>query len=976
MQKYRHNILIILGFMSYALTAQGQVHKTDQIEVELISETTNVVPGETSWLAIHLDPIENWHTYWKFGGDSGEATEASEWQLPPGASVGDIQWPIPEWAPFLDSGLVTFDYEREVYLPMALSVPADFDAETFELSARIDWQVCDEICIPGNATFSLSLPVGDSLEIDPRWQAGFAETRELTPVPIDQHELAANFNAHDGKVNVMVQAPDALFDNVDEAWFFPTQRRLMRYAPYRKVMLDGDRIQISTEQHRRYPADLSEIAGLLSFVDKQGNRQAFDIQARPSNVAWDHSIEVELLAETSNIIPGETTWLGLRLDPAEHWHTYWKMGGDSGEPTSLNEWNAPEGTVIGDIQWPAPHWLPFYESDLVNFGYEEEVLLSVAITLPEDYVGDTVELSTLAYWNVCDLICIPGEQRLSLTLPVGEVTELDASTVPLFAASREKLPILEHEIKSIIAVAGERVSLGFESPDPIFTNYSEAWFFPDQRRIIKPGPLRDVSFQQNLLQITHQQPRRMVTDLTEVFGVLVLQDEAGVRSSYEFVNPAADANQTTIVPLAAIDNSSTASGSGGSVLLFMLFAMLGGMILNLMPCVFPVLSIKALSFTNNIGETRYKQRMDGVVYSVGVITAFVVLASVLIGLRAGGEAIGWAFQFQQPWFLAFIVYLFFMMALSLSGVFEIGTGLMGAGGGLAADGGYKGSFFTGVLATTVATPCTAPFMGPAIGFALSQSWAVAMLVFISLGFGMALPILVLSFMPALFRYLPKPGSWMVTFKQFMAFPLYASALFFLWVLGTQVGVMGMSLVLSVCVLLAFAAWMYQRRHTLGPIMRTAQLAVGVGAIAIAIYLMQTPFLQSSAVNQLASAEVDEDGNLVQDYEVFSTARLDELQSAGRPVFVNMTAAWCITCLFNEQSTLGTERVQQAMADNDITYMKGDWTNEDPEITAVLERFNRPSVPLYVLYPGDASKEPVILPQILTPGIVSEAFSNI
>ncbi len=211
--------------MSYALTAQGQVHKTDQIEVELISETTNVVPGETSWLAIHLDPIENWHTYWKFGGDSGEATEASEWQLPPGASVGDIQWPIPEWAPFLDSGLVTFDYEREVYLPMALSVPADFDAETFELSARIDWQVCDEICIPGNATFSLSLPVGDSLEIDPRWQAGFAETRELTPVPIDQHELAANFNAHDGKVNVMVQAPDALFDNVDEAWFFPTQRR-------------------------------------------------------------------------------------------------------------------------------------------------------------------------------------------------------------------------------------------------------------------------------------------------------------------------------------------------------------------------------------------------------------------------------------------------------------------------------------------------------------------------------------------------------------------------------------------------------------------------------------------------------------------------------------------------------------------------------------------------------------------------------
>ena len=975
MRLLTYKILILLGLACFSLAAQGQLHKTDQIEVELLAETTNVVPGESFWLAIRLDPIEHWHTYWKFGGDSGEATQTSDWQLPDGASVGDIVWPLPEWSPFLGSELVTFTYNREVYLPMQVSVPANFSGDTFELSTQIDWQVCYEICIPGDARFTLSLPVADTLAIDSRWQPGFAESRALTPVPVDQHDLVANFNDHDGKINVMVQASDALFENVDEAWFFPTQQRIMRYAPYRDVMLDGDRLQISTEQHRRYPGDLSALDGLLAIIDDDGNRRGYDIQPRLSNVAWDHSIEVELLAETTNIVPGETAWLGLRLDPAEHWHTYWKMGGDSGEPTSLNEWNAPDGTVVGDIQWPAPHWLPFYDTDLVNFGYEEEVFLPVSVTLPEDYIGESVTLSTLAYWNVCDQICIPGEERLSITLPVAAVAELDASATQLFATAREQLPRVDHEIKSIIAVAGERVSLGFESPEPIFTDYTEAWFFPDQRRIIKPGPLRDVSLQQNLLQITHQQPRRMLTDLTEVFGVLVMEDAAGERTAFEFVNPAADANLTTIAPLAAFANNSN-SGSGGSLFLFMLFATLGGMILNLMPCVFPVLSIKALSFTNNIGETRYKQRMDGVVYSIGVITAFVVLASVLIALRAGGEAIGWAFQFQQPWFLAFIVYLFFLMGLSLSGVFEVGGSLMGAGSGLAADGGYKGSFFTGVLATTVATPCTAPFMGPAIGFALSQSWAVAMLVFISLGFGMALPILVLSFMPALFRFLPKPGSWMVTFKQFMAFPLYASALFFLWVLGTQVGVMGMSLVLGSCVLLAFAAWMYQRRFTMGPIMRTVQMAVGVGAIAIAIYLMQTPFLETSASNGVAVAEFDEDGNPLQNYEVFSTLRLNELQAAGRPVFVNMTAAWCITCLANEQTTLGTERVQQAMADNDITYMKGDWTNEDPEITAVLEYFNRPSVPLYLLYPGDSSKEPVILPQILTPGMVSEAFENI
>ena len=977
MRELFRNSLIFMIFFLVAGSIQAQIHKTDQIEVELIAETTHVVPGETLWLAIRLDPIEHWHTYWKFGGDSGEATEASEWQLPSGATAGDIVWPTPEWAPFPGSDLVTFNYEGEVILPLPIYVPADFSGSRFDISNKIDWQVCDDICIPGSAEFSLSLPVAETAQIDSRWQQAFADTRANTPTPIDAHDLVARFNAYDGKFNLMVQAQDALFENIDEAWFFPTQRRIMKYAPFRKLMKDGDRLQISTEQHRRFPDDLTEVEGLLAFVDKQGVQQAYDIKPRLSPVAWDHSIEVELLAETTNIVPGQTTWLGLRLDPAEHWHTYWKMGGDSGEPTSLNEWSAPAGSTIGEIQWPAPYWLPFYDTDLVNFAYEGEVLLPVAVTIPADFEGDSVELSTLAYWNVCDQICIPGEQRLSITLPVGDAPELDAGTAQVFATAREQLPIVDHGIKSIIAVAGERVSLGFESPDPVFANYTEAFFFPDQRRIIKPGPLRDVTISDRLLQITHQQPRRMLEDLTEVYGVLVLENEQGERTAFDFVNPAADANQTTLMPLAAMDNSNVANGSGGvggSVLLAMLAMVLGGLILNLMPCVFPVLSMKALSFVKNVGGPAHKQRLDGLAYTAGVIVAFVVLATILIVLRAAGERVGWAFQFQQPWFVAFMVYLFFMMALSLSGVYEIGAHLMGAGDSLTHKKGYKGSFFTGVLATTVATPCTAPFMGPALGFALTQSWPVAMLIFISLGFGMALPILVLSYWPVLTKYLPKPGAWMDTFKQAMAFPLYASALFFLWVLGNQVGVMGMSMVLGACILLAFAAWLYQQRYNMGPVMRTVNYAVGATALIAAVYLTQTPFLQSAPVVQAAT--LDEDGNSTQNYEVFSTQRLNDLQAAGRPVFVNMTAAWCITCLANEQTTLGTDRVKQVMLDNDITYMKGDWTNEDPEITAVLEHFNRPSVPLYVLYPGDSSKEPIILPQLLTPGIVSEAFSNL
>lgn len=972
-----HKSLILLGLMAVSVCSYGQIHRTDQIEVELIAETRNIVPGETLWLAIRLKPIEHWHTYWKFGGDSGVATEASEWQLPSGATAGDIVWPIPEWTPFPGSDLVTFSYKREVLLPLPVSVPADYGGERFDISTRIDWQVCDEICIPGSAMFSLSLPVGEVSRIDSKWQQAFADTRAFTPVPVAAHDLVASFNAFDGKVNVMVQAEDALFENVDEVWFFPTQRRIMKYAPLRKVMLDGDRVQLSTEQHRRYPTDLTELNGVLSFVDRDGNWQAFDVIPQLTQVAWDHSIEVELVSETTNIVPGETTWLGLRLDPAEHWHTYWKMGGDSGEPTSANEWLAPEDTLIGEIQWPAPQWLPFYDTDLVNFGYEGEVLLPIAVTLPADFDGESVELSTLAFWNVCDQICIPGEQRLSITLPVATASQLDATRSQLFATARADLPLVDHNLKSIIAVAGERVSLGFESPDPVFTDYTDAWFFPQQRRIIKPGPLRDVSITANLMQITHQQPRRMLADLTDVYGVLVLENANGERAAYEFVDPAADATATTIMPLAAVDSSGAngaAGGLGGSLLLYMLFALMGGLILNLMPCVFPVLSMKALSFAKNAGASQHKLRMDGLAYTLGVIVAFVALASVLIALRAGGARVGWAFQFQQPWFLALIVYVFFMMALSLSGVFEIGTSLMGTGSSLAQKKGYKGSFFTGVLATTVATPCTAPFMGPALGFALTQPWLVAMLVFISLGMGLALPILLLSFMPALSQYMPKPGAWMETFKQIMAFPLYLSALFFLWVLGTQVGVMGMSVVIGACIVLAFAAWLYQRSYNFGPVMRKFNYVVGAAAFVFAIYVLQTSFLEVVPMTDVAS--VDADGNSTANYEVFSSQRLDDLQADGRPVFVNMTAAWCITCLANEQTTFSTDRVKQAMSDNDITYMKGDWTNEDPEITAVLEHFNRPSVPLYVLYPGDSSKEPVILPQILTPGILVRAFESI
>ncbi len=974
---YFTRLLLVLALSLCTSAARADVFKSEQIEVELISETRNVVPGETLWLAIRLTPIEHWHTYWKFGGDSGEATSTSQWLLPEGAVAGEILWPTPEWTPFEGTDLVTFAYEREVFLPLPVSVPASFTGDTFELTTQVDWQVCDEICIPGDAVFSLSLPVADTLQIDSAWQSAFASTR--ASLPSTDHNLTAQFNTQGNHVNVMIAADSILFDEVAEAYFFPEQERVMKFAPYREVMIENQRIQVSYEQHRRMPADIQQLTGVLAVIDAAGNTSSYEIRPSLTQVAWSERVEVELISETTNIVPTEVTWFAIRLKAAPGWHTYWKLAGDSGEPTRAIDWQAPEGTVVGQIRWPAPYWLPFPGSDLANYGYEGEVVLPIPIIIPTNVTDEVINFSATVEWYVCELICIPGQHRLDLSLPVGEVAELDANHQALANKARAEIPLQEHNLELIIAAAGERVSLGVQSQDALFTNAVNAWFFPDQRNVIANGPIRDVTIQPNMIQITHNKPRRMIDDLSAVYGMLVVQDADGSRRAWEFVNPAEDANTTTIASITALatssDGGSTATPlTAVSLLGFMFAALLGGLILNLMPCVFPVLSLKALSFAANAGASSSKQRIDGLMYTAGVVLAFLLLATVLLSLRAGGELIGWGFQLQEPWFIALIIYLFFTMGLSLSGMFEIGGGMMNVGANLADQShGHRRSFFTGVLATVVATPCTAPFMGPALGFALGQPWIIAMVVFLSLGVGMALPILVLSFVPALARFLPKPGNWMVTFKEFMAFPLYATALYFLWVLGNQVGITGMAMVLSACVLLAFAAWLMKVRRTAKPFWRNANAAIGVACLLIALYFLQSPFLSPAS---RAAVAINDDGSVSQRFEPFSTVRLNELQAAGRPVFVNMTAAWCITCLANEQTTLSSDRVHQAMLDNDVTYLKGDWTNEDPEITTILNQFNRPSVPLYLLYSGDQSVEPVILPQILTPNIMVTAFEKL
>jgi thiol:disulfide interchange protein len=409
-----------------------------------------------------------------------------------------------------------------------------------------------------------------------------------------------------------------------------------------------------------------------------------------------------------------------------------------------------------------------------------------------------------------------------------------------------------------------------------------------------------------------------------------------------------------------------------SLATLLLFALLGGLILNLMPCVFPVLSIKALNVMEQAKKDPAAVRAKGLVFAAGVIVSMLCLAAVLLALRAGGEQLGWGFQLQSPLFVTLLVYLLLAVGLNLSGVFEVGGGLAGVGDNLTQGDSYSASFFTGVLATLVATPCSAPFMAPAVGAALTQAPFIALCIFAALGVGISLPFVLLSFAPWMRRVLPKPGAWMDTLKQLFAFPVYATAAWLLWVVAQETSPFGLGAALGGSILVALAAWSFQKSRSSAGGGRITVIATAVISLLLAIFLpirFADVAAAASGVSTQAKPGVDE-------WQPYSAARVAELKAAGRPLLVNFTASWCLTCLVNERNAFSDAAVQEIFRDKKVTLMKGDWTNRDPAITKALAEFGRAGVPLYVVYnskPG--ATEPLVLPQILTAGVVQSAFSD-
>ena len=663
-------------------------------------------------------------------------------------------------------------------------------------------------------------------------------------------------------------------------------------------------------------------------------------------VQRDH-IEVELVGETLSVQPGGQLRVGLRMLPDPGWHTYWINPGDSGLPIRL-EWTAPDGTDISGVAWPYPDALPI--GHLVNYGYEGEHLLPVTLSLPSSLVpGELFALDLYADWLVCEVECIPGDAELRLELPVSEAEPvIDTAWASLFdwADSRRPQPT---DWSASFSTEGRQLSVQMDTGLALAT---DGWaFFPANENLVDHAAEPFIVVEGGLVQVS----QRLSTYFT------------GAPEQLSFVLVHAGSGQAWSVSAEPGDLSSIAgpgglAGSSPHLALVLLLALAGGVLLNLMPCVFPVLSIKAMSLVSGAGQD---QRAHGLAYTAGVVFSFGALAALLLSLRAGGDALGWGFQLQSPWVVGLLAYVFFAMGLALSGLFEFGTRLMGVGQDLTQKGGLRGSFFTGILASVVASPCTAPFMGTALGVAVLLPWPQAMGVFLALGLGLALPMLALSYWPGLARWLPKPGPWMETFKQAMAFPLYLAAVWLLWVLARQTDANAVALVLTGMVALAFALWLAGRRERNGTLASVRHVGVAMSLLFALAVLGTAARFESTAPAAVSAG-----------WEPYSAERMSELQAdPERAILVNMTADWCVTCLVNERVALNTEPVRQAMAEHNITYIKGDWTRRDPAITDYLARFERNGVPLYVVYPRNGG-EPRVLPQVLTPGLVVQALENL
>jgi thiol:disulfide interchange protein DsbD len=683
--------------------------------------------------------------------------------------------------------------------------------------------------------------------------------------------------------------------------------------------------------------------GLAPFVGAQALSDAAD----------GPHVHVQLVFPNGGIaVAGHKTEGGLYFKMESGWHVYWKNAGDSGEPPRM-KWTLPDGITAEGLQFPAPKRLPL--GPLMDFGYEDEVLFPFALDAAQTVKpGDTVA-SAKVNWLVCREVCIPGKAELGRKLVVLDHLLKDVPMpgpdTKLYERLAGKLPeALPASAKAVFAAT----PTGFRLAVLTGQKETEGSFFPaDQGVVDNPAPQKASPVADGVV-LELKKDANLSAAPAKLAGVIEL---SGGRA-YEI--EAVPGVVPVVVPVAGPTTKfgELARATG--------LAFLGGIILNLMPCVFPVLFLKGLALVNSSAHERKKIRGHGEVYATGIVVSFWVLVAALLGLRAAGANLGWGFQFQSPVFVALMAGLLFLMGLSLAGQFEIGLSLTSVGGKLAQKEGYAGSFFTGVLAVIVATPCTAPFMGAAVGYALQQSTLVTFAIFTALGLGLAAPYLVLCFQPAWTRLLPRPGAWMEILKQATAVPIFITVIWLVWVLAQTRGAMGVAAILGMFLLLAIAGWVLGRWPAKRVPTVVAVLVIAAG-VAVAVYGVAKLASPVGAHTQQAQGS---------QWEPWSQAAVDRYRAEGRPVFVDFTASWCLSCQVNERVALRTDAVQAAFAAKNVALLKADWTEHDDGITGALAAMGRSGVPAYALYEPGTTASATLLPEVLTPGIVLDALGKL
>jgi len=645
---------------------------------------------------------------------------------------------------------------------------------------------------------------------------------------------------------------------------------------------------------------------------------------------------VTLLTESNQVGGEETLLVGLEFNLSPGWHTYWENPGDSGEGASI-KWNLPSGFKASTILWPGPKRIPV--EPLMTYGYEDKALLLTEIKSPKEF-SNPVKISAKINWLTCKDICIPQEGQVDMTLIKGpKVANQFTSKLKEVALTVPK----NFPSPYRVSIINEKIFLQFEKEGS--RNISEAYFFPKEYGLVNYTADQKLERNDNSFSLELSSAEVQLKTNT-LKGVLKLKVD-GIKEFYTLDLPL---EKNTNNPLVTI-----------SLLTAIIFAFLGGIILNAMPCVFPILSIKILSFIEQSQGSKEKLFHHGLVFSAGVLTTFLAVSALLIFLRASGEAIGWGYQLQSPWVVSLLIYLFVVIGIVFMGNIVLGSSFGNLGTLVQNQKDLTSSFFTGVLAVVVASPCTAPFMGPALGLALLQPGLKSIVIFLALGIGFSLPYLILSIYPQLLSKLPKPGEWMQTLKQIMAFPMWASALWLAWVLSSQVDMQSVFAVLLGALLIALGLWLLEKTQNSASILRRVTLIFSLGLMIFSIWLLPITSDNNSP-------------NLKNEENAFSVQKLNSLRSEQKMVFLNFTADWCITCKVNEAIALNQDKVKKVLDEKNIIYLKADWTRKDPEIASMLASYGRTGVPLYLLFPSQG--DPIILPELLTEDLLLDFLKEI